>query len=52
MIHKKYEQLKSCFREEIVSAFKGYGFVWITMDLTVYRTGSMNETLGKEAQIR
>lgn len=33
-------------REEIVAAFKGYGFTYVTMDLQGYRTGSMNETLG------
>lgn len=35
-------------REEIVSKFKDYGFTYVSMDLTGYRTGSMNETL-KEA---
>ncbi len=32
-------------RERIVSEFKKYGFLYVTMDLTGYRTGSMNETL-------
>ena len=32
-------------RTQIVTAFKGYGFSYITMDLQGYRTGSMNETL-------
>lgn len=32
-------------REEIVSNFKSYGFTYVTMDLTGYRMGSMNETL-------
>ena len=32
-------------RNKIVPAFKSYGFAWVTMDLTGYRTGSMNETL-------
>ena len=32
-------------REQIVTAFKGYGFSYVTMDLQGYRTGSMNETL-------
>ena len=33
------------YREQIVSQFKKIGFTYITMDLTGYRTGSMNETL-------
>ena len=32
-------------REKIVSEFKNYGFTYISMDLSGYRTGSMNETL-------
>ncbi|MCH5321412.1 MAG: ATP-dependent sacrificial sulfur transferase LarE [Eubacterium sp.] len=32
-------------REQIVSSLKEYGFAYVTMDLTGYRTGSMNETL-------
>lgn len=32
-------------RLNIVNSFKEYGFSYITMDLTGYRTGSMNETL-------
>lgn len=35
-------------REAVTSAFREYGFSYVTMDLTGYRTGSMNETLGKE----
>ena len=35
-------------REEISNAFRAYGFTYVTMDLIGYRTGSMNETLGKE----
>ena len=35
-------------RDVIVSAFKSYGFSYVTMDLQGYRTGSMNETLTKE----
>ena len=34
-------------REKIVSAFRDFGFTYVTMDLTGYRTGSMNETLEK-----
>lgn len=33
-------------REAIVTAFKNYGFSYVTMDLQGYRMGSMNETLG------
>ena len=32
-------------RSRITKAFKEYGFTYVTMDLTGYRTGSMNETL-------
>lgn len=32
-------------RTQIVTAFKDYGFSYVTMDLQGYRTGSMNETL-------
>ena len=35
-------------RETIVKEFKRYGFSYVTMDLTGYRTGSMNETLKKD----
>lgn len=32
-------------REKIVKSLKSYGFIYVTMDLQGYRTGSMNETL-------
>lgn len=32
-------------REDIVKAFRSYGFSYVTLDLQGYRTGSMNETL-------
>lgn len=32
-------------REQIVKAFKEYGFTYVTMDLQGYRMGSMNETI-------
>ena len=31
-----------------VVTFKEYGFTYVTMDLTGYRTGSMNETLNSD----
>ena len=34
-------------RQQITKEFKNYGFNYVTMDLTGYRTGSMNETLKK-----
>lgn len=34
-------------REKITKEFKTYGFTYVTMDLTGYRTGSMNKTLGE-----
>ena len=35
-------------RERIATAFKGYGFDYVTLDLMGYRTGSMNEVLDEE----
>lgn len=32
-------------REELVAAFRAFGFTYVSMDLTGYRSGSMNETL-------
>ena len=32
-------------REQIVQAFRTYGFVYVCADLQGYRTGSMNEVL-------
>ena len=40
----EFEKLLS-LRETITAAFKEYGFTYVTMDLTGYRTGSMNEVL-------
>ncbi|MEE8815385.1 MAG: ATP-dependent sacrificial sulfur transferase LarE [Lachnospiraceae bacterium] len=36
-------------RDEIVTKLKSLGFLYVTMDLTGYRTGSMNEALKKKA---
>ena len=41
---REFEKLLS-MREEIARAFKDYGFTYVTMDLSGYRTGSMNEAL-------
>ena len=41
----EFEKLLS-ERERVTSALREYGFAYVTMDLTGYRTGSMNETLG------
>ena len=35
-------------REEITSKFREFGFLYVTMDLEGYRTGSMNETLKEQ----
>lgn len=32
-------------REQITTAFKSFGFTYVSMDLTGYRTGSMNEVI-------
>lgn len=42
----EFEKLLSV-REKIVDDFKGFGFKYVTMDLLGYRTGSLNENLGK-----
>ena len=42
----EFEKLLS-ERERVTSALREYGFSYVTMDLTGYRTGSMNETLEK-----
>ena len=34
--------------EAVDAAFKALGFRYVTVDLTGYRTGSMNETLGAD----
>lgn len=42
----EFEKLVSeTVREQIVTKFKDYGFTYVSMDLTGYRTGSMNEIL-------
>ncbi len=37
--------IKKSIREKVVNEFKKYGFTYVSMDLSGYRTGSMNETL-------
>lgn len=32
-------------REKVITALRSFGFAWVTMDLSGYRTGSMNEAL-------
>lgn len=39
--------MESGFRNAVYSAFKEYGFNYVSLDLKGYRTGSMNETLAK-----
>lgn len=39
--------MEADIRTDIVEKFKSYGFTYVTMDLSGYRTGSMNETLEK-----
>ena len=46
ILPEEFERLfVSGHRERIVSTFRSIGFKYITLDLTGYRTGSMNETL-------
>jgi uncharacterized protein len=43
---EEFEKLvEQSVREEVVNACKSYGFTYVTMDLSGYRMGSMNETL-------
>ncbi len=37
--------IKKDIREEVIKNFKKFGYVYITLDLAGYRTGSMNEPL-------
>ena len=46
---EEFEKLLAC-REEIVRAFKQFGFEYTAMELGGYRTGSMNGNLGKTDQ--
>ncbi len=39
--------LEPAFRQQLVQQFKELGFVYITLDLQGYRTGSMNEVLSQ-----
>ena len=39
-------------RQQIVTALKDAGFVYVAIDLQGYRTGSMNETLPQERRMR
>ncbi|MBI5902468.1 MAG: ATP-dependent sacrificial sulfur transferase LarE [Deltaproteobacteria bacterium] len=41
--------LNESLRGRIVEGFKKIGFVYVTLDLQGYRTGSMNEAIGKRA---
>jgi uncharacterized protein len=46
VLPQEFEKLiKEDIRKQIVAKFKEYGFTYVSMDLTGYRTGSMNETL-------
>ena len=43
---EEFEKLiEKDMREEIAAKLKSYGFTYVSMDLSGYRTGSMNETL-------
>ncbi len=39
-------------RTRLVARFKELGFIYVTLDLQGYRTGSMNETLPAEVKVR
>lgn len=40
--------IRGDIRNQIITSFKEFGFSYVTMDLTGYRTGSMNEVIMKE----
>lgn len=44
--------LDPAFRESVVSRMKSLGFVYVTLDLQGYRSGSMNEVLTDETKQR
>ena len=46
---KEFEELLH-IREKVCSAFRGYGFCYVTLDLGGYQTGSMNKTLPAEGK--
>ncbi|MCD6308824.1 MAG: ATP-dependent sacrificial sulfur transferase LarE [Candidatus Latescibacteria bacterium] len=39
-------------REKVVAAAKKQGFLYVTVDIEGYRTGSMNEALGRESIVK
>lgn len=52
ILPEEFEKLiEKEMREEIVAKLKSYGFTYISMDLSGYRTGSMNETLKDEDRV-
>ena len=48
LVERDFGLLQEEVREDIVKQFKQFGFTYVTMDLTGYRMGSMNETLDKK----
>ena len=42
--------MKDGVRNEVIAKFKEYGFIYVALDLTGYRTGSMNEALMREKE--
>ena len=46
IVPQEFEKLiEETVRQKIIDAFKEYGFTYVSLDLTGYRTGSMNETI-------
>lgn len=46
ILPQEFEKLmEETVRQKIIDAFKEYGFTYVSLDLTGYRTGSMNETI-------
>jgi len=41
--------LDTAFRQRVVARLKTIGFLYVTLDLQGYRTGSMNETLERQS---
>ena len=43
------KMLEESLRLEVIEKLNEYGFTYISMDLSGYRTGSMNETVSKKS---
>jgi len=51
MQQSNFRKLRNLNSKEIIKRFKKFGFMYITLDLEGYRTGSLNEVLNNEKDI-